>query len=89
MSISNSASLRQTEGVPDAHGHAALMLVESLIHTLVDSEAMTLVSAVDCIDVAADVTSELLADRPEHSAGLEASHALLTAISSSLAKDLP
>lgn len=89
MSILDSANLRQTEGVPDAHGHAALMLVESLIHTLVDSEAITLVNAVDCIDVAADVTRELVVDRPEQSAGLEASHALLTAISSSLAKDLP
>lgn len=88
MSILDSAISLMAEGVPDPHGYAALLLVESLIHTLVDSEAMTLASAVDCIDLAADVTSELVVDRPEHSAGLEASHALLTAISSSLAKDL-
>jgi hypothetical protein len=40
---------------PDPYGQAALLLVESLIHGLVDRSVLTLAEAVDVVTVALDV----------------------------------
>jgi hypothetical protein len=41
------------------HGRAALLLVESLIHTLVDKGVITRGEAIDVIDIAGEVEAEL------------------------------
>lgn len=43
----------------DAHGRAALLLVESLLHALVDKAVITRGEAIDVIDIAADVEAAL------------------------------
>lgn len=40
---------------PDAHGQAALLLTESLIHLLVDRRALTNADAIEVIEVAQEV----------------------------------
>ena len=48
---------------PDAHGRAAILLVESLIHGLIERKLLTLAEAVEVVDTATEV---------EDDAGLEA-----------------
>ena len=70
--------------LPDAHGQAALMLVESLIHTLVERSAISLGDALDIVEGASDVIGEIsvdLGDRPE---AMQPSLTLLAAINKSL-----
>ena len=43
----------------DAHGTAALLLAESLLHGLVKSSALSLDEAIDIVDIAAEVEREL------------------------------
>lgn len=44
---------------PGAHGRAALVLTESLIHVLVDKGVLALTDAVEAVEVAEDVEREL------------------------------
>ncbi len=44
---------------PDAHGQAALLLTESLMHMLVQTNALKNVDAITTIDIAADVKVEV------------------------------
>ncbi|WP_421990634.1 hypothetical protein [Roseococcus sp.] len=74
---------------PDAHGHAALLLVESLIHLLVERSGITLTEAVEVVDVAEDVSREIIADRGGQVPTMARSAALLATISSSLKTDFP
>ena len=73
---------------PDAHGQAAMLLVESLVHGLIARRVLTVAEAVEIVDVAAEVkidAAEGLGDLPaNHRKSLH----LLTAISSSLRWDL-
>jgi len=74
---------------PDAHGQAAMLLVESLIHGLIARKVISVADAVEIIEIAADVKEDIgeaLGDSPET---LRKSLALLGAISSSLKPDLP
>ena len=72
----------------DPHGQAALCLVESLIHGLIKSDAISIEGAVEVVDAAAEVQADIDAD-----AGFpvitQNSVALLEAISSSLSRDIP
>jgi hypothetical protein len=45
----------------DPHGRAALLLVESLIHALVDKKILSRGEAIDIIDIATEVEAELAA----------------------------
>ncbi len=74
---------------PDAHGQAALLLVESLIHGLVARRIIAVEDAVEIVDVAAEVKAEVATDLGDSPANLRKSLALLDAISSSLRRDLP
>lgn len=76
-------------GDVDPHGRAALLLVESLMHTLLERSVISLGEAVEAVQVASLVTSELAFDQGGASAGLAKSQALLTAIGASLRIDLP
>ena len=72
---------------PDAHGEAALLLVESLLHALTERAILTVADAVDIVETAADVNGEATEElgRP---VARHTSMALLEAISSSLRYDL-
>lgn len=74
---------------PDAHGHAALLLVASLIHLLVERSSITLIEAVGVVDVAEDVSREILADRAGQAPAMAKSAALLATIKSKLKTAFP
>ncbi len=73
---------------PDAHGQAALLLVESLIHELVAQSALTPATAVDVIETATNVSREIAEDRGASAETLRTSQSLLSAISQSLSRDI-
>lgn len=73
---------------PDAHGQAALLLVESLIHNLIARSALSVVEAIEIVDCAAEVSAEIAADCGDSVATLRHSLALLQAISGSLQHDV-
>lgn len=81
MGINNNAN-RSLFDVSDAHGHAALMLVESLIHTLIDRSVISASEAIDVVETAIDATQEMSDELK--SAKLDQSISLLSAISKSL-----
>lgn len=76
---------RNASDQSDAHGHAALMLLESLIHTLVERSILKLDDALEAVSTAIDAAEEMANDRAVRSPALDRSVALLNAISSSLA----
>ncbi len=72
---------------PDAHGLAALLLVESLIHGLLARRLITVADAVEIVDVAAEVKLDVAGDLGDSPANVRKSLSLLVAISSSLVRD--
>ena len=71
----------------DAHGHAALLLVEALIHGLCEKDVLSRSDAIDIVDSAASVqldVSDVAAPSP---AAMRHAHALLLAIAGSLQID--
>lgn len=77
-----SSTRRVANGALDAHGRAALMLVESLVHTLIERSVISVEEALDSVGTAIDATQEITNESP--SAELERSVSLLSAISQSL-----
>lgn len=73
--------------VPDAHGQAALLLVESLMHGLVERSVITVADAVEIVDAAADVKAEIAVDLGEPEETEDRALNLLSAISQSLKLD--
>jgi hypothetical protein len=73
---------------PDPYGQAALLLVESLIHGLVDRSVLTLAEAVDVVTVALDVKDEIAADLGDSPENKDKSMELLDSIRASLSNDL-
>ncbi|MET3901363.1 hypothetical protein ABIB57_005333 [Devosia sp. UYZn731] len=74
---------------PDAHGQAAMLLVESLIHGLIERKVLSVADAVEIVDVATEVKSDTgpeMGDSPEN---LQKSITMLQAISASLRPDIP
>ncbi|MFN3538379.1 MAG: hypothetical protein ACK4Y4_13125 [Brevundimonas sp.] len=86
---SNDNGERHASGGPDAHGHAALLLVESLIHGLIARKVITVRDAVECVEVAAEAETEIQAERHAAPASQRQSAAILGAIGASLSYDLP
>lgn len=72
---------------PDAHGQAALLLVESLLHGLIDSSVISIPEAVEIVEVAAEVEADLAVDRSVPPEAARHSRDLLAAIGSSLKHD--
>lgn len=73
---------------PDPHGHAALTLVESLIHCLVERDVLTRSDAVGIVETASEVHADIAdADGGARSTNAR-SEALLTVIEQSLRRDL-
>ena len=75
-------------GGPDAHGQAAMLLVESLIHGLIARSVISTADAVEIVGVAAEVKEEMAADLGDSPQTLHKSLNLLTAISASLERDI-
>jgi hypothetical protein len=71
----------------DAHGQAALFLIESLIHALVARSVISVTEAVEIVEVAAEVKVDLAADIGDTPEALQRSLDLLEAIRDSLAID--
>jgi hypothetical protein len=72
---------------PDAHGQAALLLAESLVHMLVDQRILSLNQAIEVIQIAAEVKSEVAAAAGESKARMNESLALLANMSNSFESD--
>ncbi|GAA4023372.1 hypothetical protein GCM10022280_25120 [Sphingomonas swuensis] len=73
----------------DAHGRAALLLVESLLHGLIARNVIAIADAVEIVAVAAEVAEESAHDRGADPESLAGPIVLLEAIGTSLAIDLP
>ena len=79
---------RDEARVPDAHGQAAILLVESLIHGLIAKKVIATSDAVEIVDIAHEVEGELGGDIDDTPDSVRKSHALLSAIRDSLSADL-
>lgn len=71
----------------DAYGHAALLLVESVLHGLIEQSVFSVEKAVDLVDTAASVKSEIAAEKGDLSPMVQRSLSLLEDISTSLQSD--
>jgi hypothetical protein len=78
----------ERSGGPDAHGQAAMLLVESLIHGLIARAVISVADAVEIVGVAAEVKEEIGPELGDTPATLQKSITLLTAISASLGHDI-
>lgn len=72
---------------PDAHGQAAILLVESLIHGLVERSIISTGDAIDIVEAAAEVKVDIATDIGESAGTMQRSLDLLTGISDSLQID--
>lgn len=88
LSNDNTDSPPNPEG-PDAHGQAAMLLVESLIHGLVARKVIGVAEAVEIVDIAAEVKADTAAELGDPPANMRRSLAILGSIRTSLAFDLP
>jgi hypothetical protein len=74
---------------PDAHGQAAMLLVESLLHGLIARSVISLADAVEIVETATDVKEEIAFERGEDAKTRQTSIMLLDMIRASLSNDLP
>jgi hypothetical protein len=74
---------------PDSPGEDAMLLVESLIHGLIEKSLINVTEAVDIVDTATEVKEEIAASLGDSATTQKKSLALLEAISTSLEYDLP
>ena len=74
---------------PDAHGQAAMLLVESLIHGLIARSVISAEEAIEIVGTAAEVKAEVAADLGDSPETMRGSLALLEAISRSLKGESP
>ena len=68
----------------DAHGHAALLLVESLIHGLRERSVLSIGELIDIVETAVHVQADVVEAADGNGAIMRRSHALLSAIAVSL-----
>lgn len=73
----------------DAHGQAAMLLVESLIHGLIEKKVITVADAVEVVNTATEVKIETGRELGDTAATLQKSIWLLEAVSTSLSRDVP
>ena len=86
--ISNDNDVSTRIKQADAHGQAALVLVESLLHGLIEKSVISVAAAVEIVDAAVEVSRDASTELG-HPQSLERSITLLEAISHSLKHDLP
>lgn len=74
--------------VVDGQARAAILLVESLIHGLIERNLISVSDALDIIETAAAANAEINADNGPHPARLRDATTVLGSISSSLQCDI-
>ena len=74
---------------PDAHGQAALLLAESMLHALVDGEALSNHEAVEVLRIASEVKVETATAAGESSKRMNESLELLARMRASFETDEP
>jgi hypothetical protein len=72
---------------PDAHGQAAMLLVESLIHGLVERSVISVPDAIGIVEAAVEVKRDIAADLGESPETMCRSLDMLSAIGESLRLD--
>lgn len=72
---------------PDAHGQAALLLAESILHALVETKTLTVDGALSVIETTCEVKHEVAEQAGESEGRMQESLALLKNISASFAVD--
>lgn len=72
---------------PDAHGQAALLLTESLIHMLVDNHTLTNIQAIEVVQTAAEVKAEVAIAAGESDKRMKESLSLLAKMESTFKAD--
>ncbi|HZG45696.1 MAG TPA: hypothetical protein VEZ41_05450 [Allosphingosinicella sp.] len=72
---------------PDAHGQAAMLLVESLIHGLVERSVISVADAIGIVEAAAEVKVEVAAELGDSPNTMRRSLEMLGAIGESLRLD--
>jgi hypothetical protein len=72
----------------DAHGRAALLLVESLVHCLIERSLITVEDAVEILATASEVEAEAADDAGDPRMNNNTSLSLLEAIKTSLSHDI-
>lgn len=85
----NDNDLPQPRAVPDAHGQAAMLLVESLVHGLIARSVLSVADAVEIVGIAAEVKAEIATDLGDTPATMRKSLIILETIAASLRNDLP
>ena len=85
----NAPSVLPVIDEPDAHGQAALLLTESLIHMLVERGALTSTEAVEVVQTAAEVKVEVAAAAGESAKRMVESLTILEKMRSSFESNDP
>lgn len=89
--ISNDNDFAQsgdTQTEPDAHGLAALLLAESIVHGLLARSIITVADAVEIVETAVEICAEMVEQSVSAATTLHAL-TMLDGISTSLKNDLP
>ena len=73
---------------PDAHGQAALLLAESILHALVETHTLSSAEAISVIETTCSVKIEVAERAGESSKRMHESLSLLRQISNSFKTDL-
>lgn len=83
----NMDPLRPNPGAQEPAGYAALLLVESLLHGMIERGLLSVGDAIDITDVAAEVKAEIAEEIGDTPSTMRQSLVLLRAISASLKPD--
>ena len=75
------------QGEPDAHGQAALILAETMLHALVDIKMMTTQQALDIVSSAEEIKTEVAGMSGESDTRMHESLELLKRIGISIERD--
>ena len=73
----------------DGSGHAAILLVESLLHSLIARSVITVKDAIEIVEVAAETEDDIAADQGDLPKNSRTPQTILTSISASLRFDHP
>jgi hypothetical protein len=87
-SYENSSGVPRQVSEPDAHGQAALLLAESILHALVERSILSVTDAVSVVQTASEVKIALALEGGETRDRAIESLNLLSKISDSLSVDL-
>lgn len=74
---------------PDAHGQAALLLTESLVHSLLGKASLTNAEAIEVIETAQDVMSEVGTSSGESARRIQEALHLLSRMAARFKTDQP